>query len=58
MEDKVMIESDKRVLTSRLEEKSSEVNRIAHIKLETMNQIIIANHEINSKDIEITILNL
>ena len=31
MEDKVMIEDDKRVLTNRLEEKSSEVNMISHM---------------------------
>ena len=58
MEDIVMIEDDKRVLTNILEEKSSEINRISHMQLETMNQVMIANHEINSKDIEITTLKL
>ena len=58
IEDKAMIEDDKRVLTSRLEQKSSEVNMISHMQLETMNQFMIANHEINSKDNEITTLNL
>jgi hypothetical protein len=30
-EDKVVIEDDKRILTNRLEEKTSEVNRISHM---------------------------
>ena len=58
MEEKVIIEYDKRVLTYRLEEKSSEINRIAHMQLETMNQMMITNHELNRKDIEITTLKL
>lgn len=53
-----MIEDEKRVLTRKLEEKSLEVNRISHMQFETMNQVMIANHEINSKDIEITTLKL
>ena len=53
-----MIEDDKRVLTSRLEERSSEVTRIANMQLETLGQMMIANHELNAKDIEITTLKL
>ena len=53
-----MIEYDKRVLTRRIEDKSSEINMITHMQLETMNQVMIANHEINRKDIEITTLKL
>lgn len=56
MEDIVMIEDDKRVLTSRLEEKSSKINRISHMQFEIMNQVRIANHEINRKDIKIIAL--
>ena len=58
MEDKIMIEDDERFLTRKLEEESLEINKIAHIQLETMNQVMISNHEINSKDIEITTLKL
>ena len=53
-----MIEDDKRILTNRLEEKTSEVNRIAHMQLETLNQMMIANHELNGKNIETTTLKL
>lgn len=58
MEDKVMIEDDKRVLTNILEERSSQVTRIANMQLETLDQMMIANHELNAKDIEITTLKL
>ena len=53
-----MIEDDKRILTYRLEEKTLEVNKISHMQLETLNQMMIANHELNGKDIEITTLKL
>ena len=53
-----MIEDRKRILTNRLEEKTSKVNRIAHIQMETLNQMMISNHEMNGKDIEITTLKL
>ena len=59
-----MIKDDKRILTNRLEEKTSEVNMIAHMQLETLNPMmitnpmIITNHELNGKDIEITIVKL
>ena len=58
IEDKVMIEDDKRVLTIRLEDKLSEVNMIYHMQLEKLNQVMIANHEINRKDTEIKTLKL
>ena len=57
-EDKVMIEDDKRILTNRLEETTSEVTRIDNMQLETLGQMMIANHELNAKDIEITTLKL
>ena len=53
-----MIEDDKRILTNRLEEKKSEIQRIASMQLKIMNQVIISNHELNGKDIEITTLKL
>ena len=56
-EDKVMIEDEKRIVTKRLEEKTLEVNRISHMQLETMNQMIIFNDKLNENDNEITNLN-
>ena len=53
-----MIEDGKIILTNRLEEKTSEVNWITHIQLETMNHVMITNHELNRKDIEIISLEL
>ena len=53
-----MIEYEKRLLTNRLEDKTLEVNRISHMQLEALNQMMIANHELNGKDIEITTLKL
>ena len=53
-----MIEDDKRILTNTLEEKTLEVNRISQIQLEILNQIMISNHELNGKDIEMTTLKL
>ena len=58
MKEKVMIEDDKRVLTNRPKEKSSEVTKISTKQLETLGQMINANHEMNSNDIEIIILKL
>ena len=49
---------EKRILINTLEEKTSEVNRIAHMQLETLNQMMITNHEFFGKDIEITTLKL
>lgn len=53
-----MIEDDKRILTNRLEDKILKVTRIANMQLETLSQIMIANHELNAKDLEITTLKL
>ena len=53
-----MIEDDKRILTNRLEEKTSEVTRIADMQLETLSQLMIANNELNGKNIEIATLKL
>ena len=53
-----MIEDNKRILAIRLEDKISTVTRIANTQLETLSQMMIENHELNTKDIEITTLNL
>jgi len=44
VEDKAMIEDDKRVLTSRLENRSSEVTRISNMQFETLGQMMISSH--------------
>lgn len=58
MEDKAMIEEDKRILTNRLEENSIGLTKISNMKLDTLSQMINANYELNIKDIEITTLKL
>ena len=58
MEDKAMIEEDKRALTNRLKEKSSELTKISNMQLDTLSQMMNAKNELNVKDIEITTLKL
>ena len=58
MEDKAMIEEDKRILTNRIEEKSIELTKISNMQLDTLTQMMNANYELNVKDIEITTLKL
>ena len=58
MEDKAMIEEDKIILANRLEEKSTKLNKISNMQLDTLSQIMNANYELNVKDIEITTLKL
>ena len=53
-----MIEDDKRTLMNRLDEKKLEVQRITNMQLKTKSQVMIANHELNGKEIEITMLKL
>ena len=53
-----MIEEDKRILSNRLEEKSSKLTKISNMQLDTLSQIINANYELNVKEIEITTLKL
>lgn len=52
-EDKVMIEEYKRLLANRLEEKSSNVQKLTNTQINLMNQLMIANQELNRKNIEI-----
>ena len=42
-EDRAMIEEDKRLLANRLEEKILDVQKLAIMQLDTMNQLMIAN---------------
>ena len=58
IEDKVMIEEDKRNLAKKLEEKSTEFARISNMQLDTLNQMMSAHHELNVKHIEIITLKL
>ena len=58
IEDKAMIEEDKRILAKRLEEKSIELTKISNMQLDTLSQMMNAHHELNIKDIEITTLKL
>ncbi len=58
IEDKAMIEEDKRILANRLEEKSTKLTKISNMQLDTLSQMINANYELNVKDIEITTLKL
>ena len=58
IEDKAMIEEDKRTLAKRLEEKLIELTRISSMQLDTLSQMMNAHHELNVKDIEIIALKL
>ena len=58
IEDKVMIEEDKRNLANRLEEKSTKLARISNMQLDTLSQMMNAHHEQNVKDNEIIALKL
>ena len=58
IEEKAIIEEDKRILENRLEEKSIELSRISNMQLDTLCQMMNAHHELNVKDIEITTLKL
>ena len=58
IEDKAMIEDDKRNLSKKLEEKSIELARFSNIQLDTLSQMMNTHHELNVKDIEISILKI
>ena len=58
IEDKAMIEDDKRNLANRLEEKSIELARVSNMQLDTLSQMMNAHHELNVKDIEISTLKM
>ena len=58
IEEKVMIEEDKRNLANRLEEKLTKIARISNMQIDTLSQMMNAHHELNVKDIKITTLKL
>ena len=58
IEEKVMIEDDKRNIANRLEAKSIEFERISNMQLDFLNQMMNAHHELNMKDIEISTLKM
>ena len=58
IEDKAMIEEDKRTLKNRLVVKSTKVTKISNMQLDTLSLMMNAHHELNAKDIDITSLKL
>ena len=56
VEDRVMLEDDKRNLANRLEEKSTEFARISNMQIDKLAQVMNLHHEINIRDIEISTL--
>ena len=58
IEDKVMIEEDKRNLTNKIEEKSTDLAKISNIQLDTLSQMMNTHHELNVQDIEISTLKM
>ena len=56
VEDRVMLEDDKRNLANRLEENSTELTRISNMQMDTLGQMVNIHHELNMKDIEISTL--
>ena len=58
IEDKDMMEYDKRKLANRLEEMSIDLARTSNMHLDTLSLMMNSHHELNVKDIEITTLRL
>ena len=58
VEDRAMLEDDKRNIANRLEEKSIELTRISNMQMDTLSQMMKIHHELNTKDIEISTLKL
>ena len=58
IEDKAMIEDDKRNLANRLEENSIELARVSNMQLDTLSQMMNVHQELNLKDIEISTLKM
>jgi hypothetical protein len=58
IEEKNMIEDDKRNIANILEEKSIEFERISNMHLDTFSQMMNAQHELNMKDVEISTLKM
>ena len=58
IEDRAMLEDEKRNLAKRLEEKSIELTKISNMQLDTLSQMMNAHHELNMKEIEISTLRM
>ena len=58
IEEKAMIEDDKRNLSNRLEENYIELTRVSNMQLATLSQMMNTHHELNVKDIEISTLKM
>ena len=58
VEDRAMLEDDKRNLENRLEEKSTELTKISNMQLDTLSQMMNSHHDLNMKDIEISTLRM
>ena len=58
IEDRAMIEDDKRNHANILEEKSIKLTRVSNMQLDTLSQMMNAHHELNMKDIEISTLKM
>lgn len=56
VEDRVILEDEKRNLANRLEEKSTELARISNMQMDTLAQLMNLHHELNMKDIKISTL--
>ena len=48
-----MAKDEKRQMSIQLEERSSDVKKLTNTQLDTMNQIMLGNHELKRKDMEI-----
>ena len=58
VEEKIMLEDDKRNLANRHEEKSTKLTRISNMQMDTLGQMVNIHHELNMKDIEISTLKM
>ena len=58
IEDRAMLEDDKRNLSNRLEEKSIELAKVSNMQLDTLSQMMNPHHEVNIKEIEIYTLRM
>ena len=58
IEDRAMLEDDKRNLAKKLEKKSTKLTNISNMQLDTLSQMMNAHHELNMKEIEISTLKM
>ena len=58
VEDRAMLEDDRKNLANRLEEKSTKLTRISNMQMDTLSQMMNIHHELNMKDIKISTLRM